>query len=116
MHKNNLIFNIGFGLATFIVVLLFYKNILLTTGVLAVIAIIGLVKWKSLRTLKIFIFVGIFGTLAEIVAIKIGIWDYSITKFLDVPLWLFLVWGNAGAFIHQISKEIKERKLKCLKK
>jgi len=112
MNTKNILLNLGFAFATFVVVLLFYKNILLTAGILAGIAIIGLVKWKSMRTLKIFIFAGIFGTLAEIVAIKIGIWDYNITGLMSVPLWLFIVWGNAGAFIYQIAKEIKERKIK----
>ena len=107
----NILFDIGFALATFFSVLLLYKNISLTTIILAAIAIIGLIRWKSKRTLIIFIFAGIFGTIAEIVAIKIGIWNYKITSFLSIPLWLFIVWGNAGAFIYQIAKEIKERKL-----
>ncbi len=112
MISKKVIFNLIFALATFFSVKIFYKNILLTTTLLIVIAIIGLIKWESLRTLKIFFLAGVFGTLAEIVAIKNGIWNYEITSFLDIPLWLFMVWGNAGAFIYQTAKEIKERKLK----
>lgn len=112
MNTKDIAFDMAFALLTFLTVLLFYKNILLTTSLLVIIAVIGLVKWKSLRTLKIFIFAGIFGTLAEVVAIKMGIWNYGTTSFFGVPFWLFFVWANAGAFIYQIAKEIKERKLK----
>jgi len=110
MNKN-ILFNALFALLTFFTVILFYENILLTTIILIIIAILGLVRWKSLRTLKIFFLAGIFGTIAEIIAIKMGIWNYEITNFLDIPAWLFIVWGNAGAFIYQTAKEIKESNL-----
>lgn len=112
MSSKNVLFNVAFALATFIVVLLFYKNILLTTILLLIIAIIGLIKWKSRRTLMIFIWTGIFGAIAEIIAIKIGIWNYEITNFYNIPFWLIIVWGNAGAFLYHIAKEIRERRLK----
>jgi len=108
----NILFDIGFALATFIVVLLFYENIALATILLLIIAIIGLLKWKSKRTLMIFLFAGVFGTIAEIIAVKVGIWDYQISNFYNIPLWLFIVWANAGAFIYQIAKEIREKRLK----
>ena len=111
VNKKNL-FNLGFALATITVVVLFYRSIWLTNFLVLLIAIIGLYYWKSRRTLLVFIFAGIFGALAEIFCIKYGVWKYSITNFYNIPIWLFIVWGNAAAFIYQTAILIKEKKLK----
>jgi hypothetical protein len=70
-----------------------------------------MIKWKSIRTLYIFIFIGIGATILEIIAVYTGIWRYTITNFLDVHFLLFIVWGNAGTIRYQISKNLKERRL-----
>ena len=101
-------FNLIFAIFTFIVILLSYKNILLTTGLLAIITLTGLIKWKSKVTLIIFLVVGVLGTASEIIAIYYGIWFYPIANFINVTVWLFFVRGNAGAFIYQTSLEIKK--------
>ena len=28
--------------------------------------------------------------------------------FITIPVWLFLVWGNAGAFLYQMGLELKD--------
>lgn len=111
-NNKNLFFNIGFALATILIVVIFYKSILLTTALILAVAIIGLIKWKSRRTLYIFLIVSIFGALAEMACIYFGVWEYSFTDFFNIPTWLFIVWGNAAVFIYQLSLEIKERRLK----
>ena len=104
----NLIFNLAFAIVTLLIVAFFYKNILLTTILVGIIAITGLIKWKSKRTLIIFIIIGLLGAFAEMYAISKGVWSYAIFDFKNIPTWLFIVWGNAAAFIHQTSIEIKK--------
>ena len=104
----NIIFNIIFCSSVLGSVVLFYKNILLTTIILAILSIIALIKWKSYRTLLIFIIGGIWGPLSEIIAIKMGVWAYSESSILNIPLWLILVWGDAAAFLYQTARELKK--------
>ena len=101
-----------FGLLTLLVVLIFYKNVFVATLLLLILAIIGLVFWNSRRTLFIFIFGAILGAAAEVAAVKVGVWEYAVTSFFDIPFWLILVWGNAAAFVYNKAREFKEGKLK----
>lgn len=103
----NILFDILFISFALSVVVNFYNNILLATALLSVVSFIGLFKWKSKMTLILFFLVGILGTFAEIIAISYGVWFYPINNFINVPFWLFILWGDAAAFIYQISKEIK---------
>jgi hypothetical protein len=105
-------FEIIFFLANVIIVSFLYRNIALTSILLFIITLVGLAKWKSMRTLLIFIFGGIIGTLAEMVAIYFGVWSYSITNILNVPFWLFILWGNAAMFVYQVGKKFREKRLK----
>ena len=109
--KGFLVFEFIFLLLNVFIIVVFYKNILLTTISLLIVAIIGLTTWKSKRTLMIFIFAGIGGTLVEMIAIHFGVWKYTITNFFNVPFWLFIIWGNAAALIYQVAKKIKEERM-----
>ena len=60
------------------------------------------------KNLFIFIFGAIFGAVAEIIAINYDVWSYSYTNFVNIPLWLFLIWGNASAFIYQTAIEFEK--------
>jgi len=108
----NIIFNGIFAILTLLVVILFYKNILLTSIILTVITIIGLIKWKSKITIILFVFGGIFGAVCEMIAIRYGVWEYSISNFINIPLWLFIVWGNTATFLYQTALEIKKLGIK----
>ena len=104
----NILFNILFAILTLLIVSFFYKKIMFVTIIVGLISFIGLIKWKSKLTLFIFILTGIFGVLAESFAIWNGVWKYSFFNFQNIPLWLFFVWGNTGAFIYQTSLELKK--------
>ncbi|MCX6750940.1 MAG: hypothetical protein NTZ83_05760 [Candidatus Pacearchaeota archaeon] len=101
----NILFNCIFAILALLFPILFYKNIPLTTILLLIVSIIGLLKWKSWITLVIFIFGGLFGPLCEIIATKYGVWQYTLPNFLTVPIWLFLVWAMAAAFLYQTALE-----------
>jgi len=106
----NIIFNSIFAIIVMLIVILFHKNIILATSLELVMSFIGLAKWKSKLTLIIFIFGAIFGAISEgIVIYSSGAWYYALPNILSlIPLWLFLVWGNATALIFETSNEIKK--------
>src|SRR3989344_4828067 len=108
----SLIFNGVFAVLTLLIVVIFYRNIPLTTLLLSILAIIALLKWKTKNTLIIFIVGGIFGTIAEIIGVSFGIWSYSVANFFNIPFWLFILWGNAAIFIYRLSKNKKKIKMK----
>lgn len=103
----NIIFNIIFAVLTILFPILFYRNILLTCILVSLVGVVGLTKWKSRITLVIFIFGALWGSSAEMIAISYNVWSYSFTNFLNIPLWLFIVWGNAAAFIYQTAIEFE---------
>jgi len=104
----NIAFNLAFAFLTLAAAIVFYKNILLATLVLAIITLLGMLKWKSWLTLCIFISTAIWGPVSEIIAIYFGAWQYPFVNVFNIPLWLFFVWGNAGVFIYQTSIEIRK--------
>jgi len=109
---NSLVFNGVFAVLTLLAVVFFYKNIMLTTLLLSAIAIIALLKWKTLKVLIIFILGGFLGSCAEIIAVNAGVWSYSVVNIWNIPSWLFAFWGNAAIFIYRLSNEIKKIKMK----
>jgi hypothetical protein len=104
----NIIFNCLFAVFTILFAILLYKNIILATIAIGVISITGLIKWKSKITLIIFLFGGFFGPISEMISIYFGVWNYPIYNIVNIPLWLFLVWGNAAVFIYQTTVELKK--------
>ncbi len=108
----NIVFKLAFILATFITVVLLYRNILATTLITAGIGLIGLMKWKSKLTLAIYILCGFLGVVLESIAINYGAWTYSFYNIINVPSWLFFVWGNTAASIQRIALILKNLGIK----
>lgn len=104
----NISFNCIFGILTLVTVILLKEEIIISTFLLVILAIIGLIKWKSYLTLIIFFFGAIFGVISEMICIYFKVWSYTITNFYNIPLWLFIVGGNAAAFLFETAKEIKK--------
>jgi hypothetical protein len=104
----NIIFNTIFAILALLIVIFFYENILYTTILLLIITLVGLLKWKS-KLATITFFCGfIFGPIAEIIAISFGVWQYSVTNLINVPWWLFILWGDAAVFFFETTKEVKK--------
>jgi hypothetical protein len=47
------------------------------------------------------------GALGEMYAITHGVWNYSTPNFGNIPIWLFVLWGNAGLFIYRTAVEFE---------
>jgi hypothetical protein len=103
----NILFNVLFASLVFIVIILTYKNIILTSILVASLSLIALFKWKSKITFLVFLFGSLWGTFSEMIAVTFGVWNYTLPSFYNVPLWLFLVWGDATSFLYQTGVEIK---------
>ena len=104
----NLIFDGIFAILTVAIVIIFYRNIFLTTILVGIISIIGLIKWKSKMALIMFLFGALFGAFAQMISINYGVWSHAYPSFMNVPIWLFLVWGNAAVFLYQTALESKK--------
>lgn len=104
----NLIFNSIFAILTLLFPIIFYESIMLTAFLVFVVTLIGFIKWKSKLTIAVFLFGGIFGAIAEMTSIYFGVWQYSFVNLFNIPLWLIVVWGNAGVFIYQTALEFKK--------
>jgi len=106
----NIIFNILFALACLASVCFFWRKAILILFILIIISLIGLYKWKNKETMILFIFCGIFGAIAEIIAIYFSIWTYTLPNIFGIPYWLFFLWGDAAVFSYQMAIEIKKFK------
>ena len=82
-----------------ILVSLFWESNLLLLVLLIIIAILILSINKSKVELIVFLFCGFSGMFAEAIAIYFGVWKYANASFLDVPIWLPVLWGIASVSI-----------------
>jgi len=108
----NFVFDAVFAICAIIITSVFYNNLYLTTILLSAITLVALWKWKSWTTIAIFIIVALLAPLLEMVAIYFGAWQYSISNIVNVPIWLFILWGDAGALIYQLTIEINRMGVK----
>lgn len=106
-----LAFDILFTIISIITVLMFYRRIIVTFIILVVISVVGLIKWKSKATLLVYVISAICGPVSEILAIHFGVWSYSYSTMLGIPIWLIPLWGATAAYIYQLGIEIKKLKL-----
>ncbi len=109
VKSTGILFNLIQGVLTFSIPMLFYRDIALTAFLLVLVAVAALLKWNSSAAVLVFFFGALFGTVSEMLAIWNGVWFYSNPNFINVPVWLFLVWGNASAFLYQTGKEFEKK-------
>lgn len=107
-ETKNIIVNFIFGALNLLLVVFLYENILLTAASLLLLTIIFIIYYKSPHILiPVFVFCMLFGALAEIFAVHNGVWVYTSSDFLSIPVWLFILWGNAGMFIYRVAIELE---------
>jgi hypothetical protein len=97
-----IIFSISF-------VSLFWKDSILLTFALLIMAIFSLSYFHTKTDFIVFTTVGIVASFAEAVCIYFGAWNYTNPTRL-IPLWLPILWGLAAIIIRRFSLEVEKVK------
>ena len=84
-------------------VVLFWTNNILVTGILLVAYGIRYYFWPNTEDHVLYIGGAILGPIAVIIATKVGIWLYALPTFFNIPLWLPFAWGFAAVLIIRIA-------------
>ena len=94
----------GIGVVVFLVfiIILFWRDNILTSFLLLVLSGITLFSWRKRRDLLYFIVPGILGPSLEAVCIYFGAWAYN-NPSLIIPIWLPIAWALAGISMGRIA-------------
>jgi uncharacterized membrane protein YoaT (DUF817 family) len=111
-ERKNILFNLLILILDILIMVFFYQKVFLATILLIILSILALIKWKSWVTFSIFVVASIVGPICEIVLISQGTWGYPVQTILNIPLWLFILWGIAGAGLYQVAVELKRLGIK----
>jgi hypothetical protein len=114
-RKYHFIITLILGILSLLAVSVFWKNNLIVFFILTAFSIILLIS-RSKTELILFLFCGISGMIAEVVAIFFGTWNYSNPSFFGVPIWLPILWAIASIYMIRIAKflEKHERRRRLL--
>ncbi len=91
-----------FWFVIFLVVLCWTNNILVTVILIAAYGV-RYYFWPNKEDHVLYIGGALLGPIAEIIATKVGIWQYTLPTFLNIPLWLPFAWGFAAVLIIRIA-------------
>jgi hypothetical protein len=86
---------IAFGILVTSVSLLWSRNTILFFVAFAE-CVIGLALWHRRLEVSFFLIIGLLGSLAEIIFVRAGVWQYANPTFLGLPLWFPLAFGTTG--------------------
>ncbi|MBI5046950.1 hypothetical protein HZC07_04445 [Candidatus Micrarchaeota archaeon] len=84
-----------------------WNNPLLLTGVLLVFSIGLYLLWQEETIILVYIFAMIVGPIFDMIATKTGAWYYPMPDFLDIPIWLPLLYGLAAIYVTKGSEFIE---------
>jgi len=81
----------------------------LSLALLAISATIILAGRRRLHDTLFFLAAGIWGALAEAIAVNFGgAWSYPMPHYAGIPIWLPILWGIAGVFLIRLSDTVTE--------
>jgi hypothetical protein len=91
---------LGVELAAFVVLVtcvsLLWRHNLILLLVMAAICGIALARWHERLDLSFFLVIAVLGSMAEMVFVYFGVWEYANPTFMDVPVWFPLAFGTTG--------------------
>jgi uncharacterized membrane protein YoaT (DUF817 family) len=94
--RNELILElIAFGVLVASVSLLWRYNVILFVVALVECAI-GLVLWHGRLEVSFFLIIGLLGSLAEVIFVHAGVWEYANPTVSGLPLWFPPAFGTTG--------------------
>ena len=64
--------------------------------VAATICVVSLIRWHTRFDICFFLVIAVLGTMAEMVFVQFGVWQYANPTFMDVPIWFPLAFGTTG--------------------
>jgi len=87
------------------VALLWRYNVLLLV-IAAAICAVALARWHSRFDICFFLIIGVLGSLAEIVFVHFGGWEYANPTVLGVPIWFPLAFGTTGLIGGRLARTV----------
>lgn len=111
-----------FAFAALVCVALFWPVPWLLFGLLVLLAALQLFPKPKKAEVLTFLFVALWGPLAEAFGIVFGAWQYALPNMLILPVWLFPLWGLAGIYIMRTqtyfssTKSMKSARMKLVAK
>jgi uncharacterized membrane protein YoaT (DUF817 family) len=87
-------------------VLLLWKNNPLLLATMLVECLLALARWHERIDVSFFLVIAVFGTLAEVLFVRVGIWQYANPTLLGVPLWFPLAFGTTGLIGGRLARTI----------
>jgi hypothetical protein len=99
--KSNLIhdFIVGIGAILTLVIPMYFSTAIAAALVICVGVIMLLAMGRKRHLLLLWLIFSITGSVAEMFAIKSGLWTYATIDLVSIPWYLPPVWGNAALFI-----------------
>lgn len=97
-----------YWIATLAVVVTTYATPVVTLGLLVVIAGLYLYRLREKHYYLIFLVTSVGGPIGEMIAIYMGVWEYTLPHFNGIPYWLPVVWGMAGVSAVKIGEKLKQ--------
>jgi hypothetical protein len=93
----------GFSLLVASVTLLWRNNLLLLIVVLLE-CLIALRRWHDRMDVSFLLIIAIFGSLAELVFVRFGIWRYTNPSLAGMPLWFPVAFGTTGLIGQRLAR------------
>jgi hypothetical protein len=111
-HSTRLWTDLATTLAAFCILvasvsLLWRNNWLLFVVALAE-CLTGLVLWHERLDVSFFLIIGVLGSMAELVFVRFGVWQYANPTFLGMPVWFPLAFGTTGLIGSRLARTITE--------
>ncbi|MDP7505887.1 MAG: hypothetical protein QF362_00385 [Candidatus Woesearchaeota archaeon] len=107
-----LFFEIILFFAGVVIITIFFNNNILLTFLFIVIGVIRKIFWHKKHDVYYFVCGAIIGSLAEIICVYFGVWQYANPSFLGVPMWSPLAWGLVTMLVIQIAEKFIKMKMK----
>jgi uncharacterized membrane protein YoaT (DUF817 family) len=89
-------------------VLLLWKNNLLLLATMVVECLLALARWHERIDVSFFLVIAVFGTLAELSFVRVGVWQYVNPTLLGIPLWFPLAFGTTGLIGGRLARTITD--------
>ena len=103
---------LGVELAAFVVLVtcvsLSWRYNLILLLVMVAICGIALTRWHERIDVCFFLVIAVLGSMAEMVFVYFGVWEYANPTFMDVPVWFPLAFGTTGLIGGRLARTMTE--------